>query len=1735
MMSAVNGIFRVLAYLFVPLAVLSGAVLERNTVRGLYQLNDSLSAVHSANHAALATSGFGIGVSPVSRYVTEGGGTYLVVNSSTTPNAGLKATEKLLVSPGIAPNGVVGATAINDWSIVMDVRVPAISNFTSLVQCQGANTEDAEIFFNSSGQLQIYGASNGAASNPVVSNILPTNTWVRLGFTSSYDSVAGKNVLRVYVNGTETVQSAVGTLSAPVNGRLSLTSQFALFSDESGETNVCHLGSLGVWGRALFATDMSELGTYAAGGITWAGITPASGTPPLPLLTGRIFFGDFQGNYTPPTGSSLVALANSARSPSNTAYVCDVTLPLSTFGGTVMGFPNHFFGGSVNVGVAANGDVVALGGTSMAYIPAGGSPAADVGVASNVTYVRTNLRLTTTGLMGDVKLYFPAGMSVAMDDTTRRSIDRVLLGFLPLDQNMVPKSDRVITKIDFPDGLSGTIYPCTERVPVRFAASSITWSRLTGRFTFGQIGTPIYHQQAQLTTLTGYGNGVRGRAVPASNDLYFLTARTVSGNVVIGSRSGEIATNEQLTLSLDPQKFGQASALFTAHFPRIPVKWTGAGSIIYAGNQISASSNLPNASTTLITYRRNLPIADCKGLPGANDPNVTTAYFLPSGRLWRISQDGGLKASGTLGAGYDASTDSPTGSYVPSWVGYNQGGTNFYGQIVSNFTTGRVLIAGQACVGSEISALSLQAKVYGILYSGHGVTGNEALVERPGTNNYNTGAADYPGLNLRASASPVSAVSRIAGAATPAYPLAANAKYYIRFAGVSGLHASSAATPISLSAYGGAAFNLSSLQLSYLDGVNNNSGVTGNVTVPTPDSTSFILNMKRVLLGPQGQIAEAKLLAPQPAITLGYWNFAFQPLAIDFPQPKGCPPPSPAEGFIRISASATLPTMVAAGKTVTGTLGFHSGDLVTEGMAIGADYPGISRFQPGGNLQVPGPSGKVWNVICTSGIYLNNKAASNPDPGSLNAGGQMDVPFFNDMPVHLRATSSSGGTNPVLHVRSQLALQGSEANYDISQLGRPTGTPLAFYLNTGLDAFNPLIERKWQDLVTFRYPVAYQTATNTFRSVAPVTNSVLLFDLKQGVKDMTPDNADLVFDGEASAGIGNLTSQVNFSKLVGAVLPGNISSFAGPARDAVKGLEKITSDQTRDLIKPAMNLIGAKYGSGAFFNSLSASSTRSALITGLLAAVTSDVMLIHSSGSGISGEATRTVTSEIDTAINGLTAGKNLVTNANHLKNLAAFLGAGSSGEPEAKRLAELASVFDRAIADLQTAKDGLGSPLNTAMNRSSGGLPLIRSSVQAALDDLLKKWAPTDSSKASAMYATATATDFANDLANALADRVLGSAYAGESGTIIRQQLADAQFLSRQVLDDTIALAASLLPASGAITSLAARGTGINDKLAGIGIKGYAHINGDSLTEVRLDGEATLNVGDEMKFKAFFLLKSVDSSTPGGACLAAGGAKAEVTMGASTNLSWTGQDADIALQGKVAFDGTGSPVGFFGDLRLVGELDFSEIQINELALGFGFGIDSDEAIPGNAKQYYLYGKAVGKVAAMDVAAGIFIGRTCMLDPIKNADPDIGRVVASQNLQPPYTGAAVYAYGAISLMPIIGIPPSCLLDLRVGGGQGFFAFTSGANGGGPLVVGFKTTQSVSGELLCLASVKAKQDTVIAGQGIISGGSPRLISVTGDSRFTASGKVGIGYFSYTFKKSVGLIITANPKIKTRIDY
>ena len=1359
----------------------------------------------------------------------------------------------------------------------------------------------------------------------------------------------------------------------------------------------------------------------------------------------------------------------------------------------------------------ANGDLVSRTNASVTYNGAG----IDLATTANVNLLRQNLFLTTNGglFAGTLTILFPAGMTVAPSDKHQRAFDKIAMMNVPLNQSLIPKNAVTFTKQNFPnhERSSGLMFCHTERIPIRFPASSVSFTASNGQFSFstGGANTPDREQQTvAMRNLISMGSAVKAARIPASNDFYFTGGLQALGTVRFGARVGNISTPHLVDLVLSPPPVNATVGETTTHFPKIPLKWTSLGKILYSSGSVDpGNSSLPSNVASSLTYLRGLQSGNCQGQAAGEVPQPSTVAFSPVGGSWTFTADGGISGQ--------CSGLENGGALAPRWGGYRKSGSDFFAHTITGGNdVCRFLSAGNAVVGSEVAAIPVGERPAALLLSGHASAAGDESVERPGTFEYGQGLTDYPGINIRAFGT-YNGRSRLADVQTALYPLAPEAKYYIRPGGVSGRTLTVGAANISLAAYG-SNFNLTALNLAFLDGRNVNSGVAGNVRVNTPNATFFNLDFRKLLFGPQGQLQEATLGANQGLKTLGYWNFQFTPLAIDFPQPKSCPPPDPSVGFVRVSSmAAAIPNLTT--KPVTGTLGFYDSDLVTEGSAVGAGHPKISRFEPGGLLTVPGPGLEAWNVNCTSGIYLNQFASSLGASGSLNAGGLMDIPFFQDMPVHLRTASTSGPTVPLLHVRSALSTTGA---YDSNHRGTPLGVDVATH-NTS-PSYHPVASQNWQGIVNFDIPVAFAQGSNTFRSQAPVTDSLLIFQLSEAIPKMTPSHAELLFDGQANVGVEAFLKQVNVSTLLtGAVLPG-VQPLVNAVIASTGKLDEVLGDNIHALVRPAVSASAALRADVTFFNSLKSPASRDLQFNLLGGSLTSDMLSVFSSETGpVNGRARADIQQKIDSAKSSLDTARGFLDSAAELVDLAeavgSFVGNNSPpAPPDDFRLNEVKKLFDRASNDLTTASTALASPLNSALTSA-----IASAVVTEALNDLRAKWVPTDPAQATELYANATAAEFSAELATALTDRLAGSPFAGAAQQLIRQHLTDVKFVARQAVDESLALATGLLPNAATSPFLSALGS-VGGQLGAASIKGYARFKGDSIDELRLDGNATLKVPDDMKFDAFFLLKAVDSTTPGGKCLSDGGAKAEISMGASAKLQWAGQaPLDISLGGKVALGNTGSPVGLCGDLKLIGELDFNEVRMKQLALGFGFG----------ANNYYLYGRAAAKVAAMDVAAGIFVGRTCDLAPILNADPDIGKAVTAANLTPPYTGAAVYVFGGISLMPIIGIPPSCLIDLRVGGGQGFFAFDTPA----AIVAGYKTTQSVTGELLCIASVTGQQDTLITGAGTFSGGSPRFVSLAGSSRFTASGEVGIGWLSYTFEKSVGINLKVIPQLDWSVDY
>lgn len=1717
---------------------------ELNNVKGLWPMDGSL-ASRWPSQQAMSTQGF---TDPV--FVTAGGSSWLALASVSTPGAGLRPSERLLAPNSVGANGFASATLTHTWSLIMDVRFPVLDNWTSIMQTDANNTSDAVIFLDPSRRLRFLGA-NGPDGD-IASPPLTANTWYRLAITATAVNEGGTNkqVLRAYVNGVLTDQTKDGATKVLAQGRYALGTSLLLFSDNNDETAVVDIGSVAYWGQALAATDIGSRGGPLTGELTWPDIIPTDGYPPL---TGALKFGNFTARFVP----DLAAIAASAQAPTLEGAVEKVTLNLGTNGGIIPNHSSHTFGGEISGQVMPNGDIVVNeDSVTLNYAAPQGAPPADIFTRANVTYSRFRSQLTPQGAITSLTIYFPPGFGVALDPLSKQLYAQASLLVVPVDADLLPPLTLDINRENFGSGNDpGPIYPMVDRVPVRFKAMStllhgaITLTRETGDFAFNSAEDLVFHREPQIVAvLNQVGANLPGAVVPASNDFYFVSAKSVTSPVHIRARADGSTAIETLAMSLDPTKFGAPDLSFHTHYPRMNVTWNEASGskLVFSNGAIDPNqSGLSGAYSTSMPYATGVPTKDCNNL--MSDPPVPEdrVVFYPDNGVWRFSPDGGLRAKGLV-----ENLDSDPMSL--RWGQYTKGTGSYYvHEIKTPFEEARVMTAGVAVPDSQLTGLQDYEKPAALLLSGFGTPDNAARVERPGTDAYYNGLTDYPGVNLRCSPGSHDAVSRLADQPVPmlqgsTYPLSDIAKYCLRPGGVTARHVAAANAPdINFLAFG-TPFELSRLSLGYLDGENVSSGVAGSLhTWPPAD---FSLSFKSLLFGAQGQLLAATLddTLENKSKILGsaFWNLAFTPLALDFPQPAGCPQALPDVGFVRVTAKAKLSAF--GDGDLTGTIGIFNGDIVAESDDVAKGLKSISRFTPGSQLQVTGPtsSSKPWLVHPVCGIALNKHYSTGT--GTLTVAGLMDVPFFTDMPVVLSANSNNlDPIPPPVHVRQPWAGLDS-GNFDADHRGTPAGTSLGDY--RGAQGYDPHAQRGWQNGINFDLPV-FLEATHVFRSRNPVSgNEVLLFSLTESVRSMTPDAAELTFDGGVKFDMGDLIPQISLGSLLADSgllgLPvGEIQDGLDGVLGSVKGLDALLADHIQDLLKPGLDEVAAKTATQAFLDYLSHLPNRTNALHHLSSSLAADLQNASRANSTFTHTWTKECAARIHQAISGIEAAKLLVQNPANLQSLASAIGTvmsrnghavGTPTLPDTVQLEAIQALLDQIIVQLQVLESQLGSEGNLA-TALQNAFPDPTTLVDQALADMKAKWEAPNDAYGDGFLATATKEDLANDLSAALADRIAGSPFAGIFTQLLRQYAADPQMSARQAIDDTLRMAEQLVAASLPGPSVPGLGV-LKDTMAAASLRGYARINGDSLHELRLDGKGKFTLGglDEISVDTWFLMRDVDSSTPVGQCLGYSDIQTEVQVGASGRLQWGGiasplppKGMNATLAAKVSFDKAGNAAGFAGDLALSGGFSFGDVSLNQLNLGIGVGDPNNTCV---------YGRGSATTAAMGVTAGLFVGTTCDPGVIRNADPEIGTLLASMNLQQaPYRGAMIYAEGNMSLMPILGIPPSCLLDLRAIGGSGYFAFF----GSGQAVAGLKMVRGIQGEVLCIADVTGSASAVLAASGNpgISGGSPTFDGIAGSAAATLSGEVGIGYFSYDFEKTIRLNVQGVPPsdIGSGIDY
>lgn len=1456
-------------------------------------------------------------------------------------------------------------------------------------------------------------------------------------------------------------------------------------------------------------------------------------------FTGSLVFGTIATTFTslesqPPDNG-----------PSGSGRGSAVDIPVG--GASIDGAAGHTFGdGSpLPVTVDAGGNATYSGAGPVAV----SGPAQDDAVKNDISFTRSNIALSTSGATaGTILVRLPKGVGYRPDKASLVYRNSLSIPSVPLGQDLSPGAAVVGLGV-----VAGYLHEETK--PLIYPISSLDW--ITGG-TFEANATGVEPlNKFKVADLESASPDLAdpAAAFKASNEHVYNGANgVIGGTLEIGvdpDGSGAIWTS--LTMAADD--FHPHMPYADPSDPSQAIAHTG-GLINLQGDQPGPGSKLNGVAAFEVPYDRACVDNPRSSIACGAAGDVATVSISPDGGTLDFTRDGGLQSGGAV-------------LHKLMW-GKDPNSANYAHIVETDFNRASYLMAGSslsggiAGTGTRAAGAAQWMGVGAILYSG--VDPGLAGTARPDTAAYDeTDAtiADYPGVTFRVSdLAAMDAKSRLAGTDTPSYPLATRGQYYVRRAGVSGIHQADAFDE-SLTLYG-YQVKLTTLQFSYLDNLNEDSLTDGDVTIPSP--SNFVVDFSSLKLTCPGGLETATIENAAP-LQLEYWaNSPLDPLGMRFESDNGCDPSVDACLVLAVEARAEL-----FEQKLSGELGFRpNGQIATRDNEVGTQPEFDSRLKLP-TVAMPGPGNQTYTFTPSQDAYFNDAAAANaPASGSgfLCLFGTVDVPFFEDLKWNVHTRGVFTGSTPLLYSVASGWTDGGKTGYDTiffdsSHRGFPAATNPADYRESSVQGGTYAVQARqsWLGIPNaFEYDLKWDESGKVFSSLE-VSKAFYTFELEHRAKFLSPETAEITF-GVAYDGVPKL----------------NLAGFAADQLDDAVGYAGNFIDSLgRDAAQTLFDGIDA----GKDMVASGAEDLLAPVIDGPLMTAVDEFLddLYNLPGA-------------LDDKVNSADAAA-LV--ASKIRGAAGPLQTAIDDAFAQSGVNSVQSVVDSNVAKLQQAIGTLNAP-DTGMLQTGGVKKLMRSAVAdqapefigvvagelagAAFDELINTpglqeiRSSLDSVDGQLAEVRSAITDGANGLADqialvttpvnlqAIADGVADTVEE-EFGryklsdfvelpqiprvqlrALIRQAILD-ELLGSQILDvlqkqlreyvqDAVAVVQKeidngLQQVNSALrdviaTHLAGIDQQINQEIVGpmsdfIGagrLTGYAHINGDSLTELRVDGKFRFKVPEKMDFEGYLQIKQLTSDNRGG-CIPPGTTVNEITIGAKkVPLEWIspGLKADVGV--KFSISGS-TPVGLGGYFDMLGgPLDFESFKINDINAALAFG-----AIPDSPymSENYLAASVDLEFSDYGLKGGIMFGRTCTLDPIILIDPEVAAVLGD----PPFTGAYVYGEARLPINELIGIPSSCILKVVVGAGAGAFYFAEGPTYGGKLV------GEVKGEALCLVSIGGRMSLVGARQG------------NGPMKFNGNGKVkgkaGACPFCVKFNKSIKVSFqVADGEIKSpSIDY
>jgi len=1409
-------------------------------------------------------------------------------------------------------------------------------------------------------------------------------------------------------------------------------------------------------------------------------------TQRLMHFNGTIRFGDINGEFSSVGSPSPVA---GAPIPAGLPVT---GLRINDQSGTLAALPGYTFGSGSPLAVTLEDDGDALLSAGSVNVV---TPPDDFVPAGNMRYERKNIVLTPGGASADIALLLPAGLGWTSDPIATRvwESDLVFAGH-PLTAGFGLSSATLDLK-----GLQDWF--AEESKPVWFEVNEIEWDVAQSRLTLATSGEAEFVRGAELQQLLGDTDVPPGERTKRSNDHLFQSVDGISATVIVDADSVGTAK-----LTAD---FNFVGGGFSTHFPYgARVGWNGNGLMKVTQDTVdTAQSSLANPTNfTGVPYAQDCDDDSC---PGANLPKKFLSLS-PNGQPIRFTRTGGISVEGTVAAneklqwGYIASLDK-------------------YAHETSAMDASRLHVPGG--FSQQILGISSAALPASILHSGYDPS--DGSIVRPGTVKFENGVGDYAGLNFRTASGSFTGNSVLAGSPAGPYDLSSRCQYIARYAGISGIHEANTGSFPESALLSGYPVQFEDFGIQLVHSEVTDTRTKGSLSLPDP--AGFSLTYDKMFFTCLGAPSALEI---DPAETstdkvLNYWQADFRAKTIGFVPiaGMGCDPSA-----IRLSVaveawSSEIPD------PLYGTLGFLPNGQIHTLADPATDPPINSRLTLPPNLVLPGPGDEQWAVSTVGDAYFNHAAAAPGDVGWLNIAAKLDLPFFEDSPVHLHTGCKKDDPNALLYLAGGFrnpaqSFSTGGANYfneqpfDTGHRGYADGVSVTEYregLGGDDDKFQMHAQTRWLDVVDLDYSMRWEPGSRTFSEYKDTNNtSLFILSLDHRCHRLTPQNADLDFG--ASAGLQKLSltelasGQVSelFDTLQGMfeeevftegraaieelLEPTMRDLFAAPidvklnaaADKVIEALMTEYWDEPTKSFKPLdkdilQGLLEAEDLEGAFQDIIG----EDVDVAGLLQEVKDRLTKAKAHIVDFRQYSEPGPDNKFD---NIATTAKRLAKKASekldnpaYSEDIDTLIAKAKPILTELDTLAEKAEDTCTALLEaLEGKNDTFATELKNALAEAEGELSTAVTDVARDFNTLLKPFRDGIDDP----FQPAERAELTAKLREAMADQFFSTSVSASVQNILKQRVYDVEQQMRHVVDGVFEqadgaardiIATVLGGADKKLTEFLGEAAGV---MAGAEVKGKAHIRGESLTDLRLDLKVELNVSDKMKAHVFVEIKELNSSNTPGGCLPEGGMGTEVTMGAEeVALEWIYPDTAASFNTKFQFDSEGMLTGLGGALEVTGELSFADqFVINEMGCAIMIG----------KKEFYISAEVGLTANGISGKGGIFFGRSCSLDPFF-WDPTIEAALGDA----PFTGAYAYGEAHVPLNQILGIPSSCLLNLTAGMGQGIGLFAEGPTGVG------KIFYALSGEVLCIASVRgevsltgvlslADFSPTLVGQGVLSG-------------------------------------------------